>query len=192
MKRIVLLIIFVAALALCANAQTLINFHEMPIASTPTPMPDFYPNGMYLDWNNFYYVSPGIWSGEGAGFWVDPSTRHNIVAFVGGPLCNLAIPCSGSIKLNSPAANAVNGTFTPGAISVSAGWAPGTVTVLAYNNSTFVGTLTWTLTTTPQTFAFPAAWKVTQLVFTPSFINANTVNPLNGSMVIYSFSVMMN
>ncbi len=190
MKRIALLIAFIAAMALCASGQTLINFHGMPIAWTPTLMPDNYPENSNLYWDNFYYVTPGIWSGEGAGFWVDPSTEHNTVAFMGGPLCPLTVPCSASIKMNP--SHSVYGTFTPMSITISAGWMPNKVMVLAYNNSRFVGRLRWDLTTTPQTFAFPAAWRVTQLVFTPEPIHANTVNPPIGSMVVYDFTLMTN
>ncbi len=190
MKRIVLLVGFLAAMTLCASGQTYINFHEMPIASSPTLMPDNYPSGMNMYWNNFYYVTPGIWTGEGPGFWVDPSTQHNTVVFMGGPLCALATPCTASIKLTPP--NTVYGSFSPMNITLSAGWLPSGVTVLAYNNSTFVGSLRWQLTTTPQTFTFPAAWRVTQLVFTPDVIPANTVNPNVGSVVIYNFNMMMN
>lgn len=190
MKRIALLIGMIAVFALCANAQVYINFHEMPIASTPSPMPDFYPSGMFFYWDNFYYVSPGLWTGEGAGFVVDPSTQHNSVAVLGGPLCNLTVACSGSIKLSPPTMNAVNSTFRPMTMTVSAGWSPNRVTVVAYNNSQFVGQVTWDLTTTPQILSFPATWRVTQLVFTPEFINGNTVNPKNGSLVIYTFTLM--
>jgi len=190
MKRIVLLISFLAVLGLCASAQTYIDFHQMPLAKTPTLMPDFYPEGMNLYWDNFYYVTPGLWSGAGQGFWVDPATQHNTVAFIGGPLCTLDIPCNGSIKISQIMMHPGNQTFTPMSISMSAGWVPNTVTVTAYNNSTFVGRVTWKLTTKPQTFSFPAAWNVTQLVFTPDIAISNAVHPQAGSMVIYTFILM--
>jgi len=190
MKRIVLLFCLVAALALCASAQVYINFANMPLAKTPTLMPDYYPPAMNMLWDNFYYVTPGLWSGEGVGFWVSPATQHSTVAFIGGPLCTLTVPCTGSIKESAIMIAPVKRTFTPVSISLSAGWASNTVRVTAYNNSTFVGTVTWTLTTKPQTFSFPAAWNVTQLAFTPGFIDANTVNPKPGSMVIYSFVLL--
>jgi len=187
MKRIVLLISFVAAVALCAGAQTYIDFHDMPIATTPTLMPDLYPSGMNMLWDSFYYVTPGMWSEAGPGFWVDPATQHNSVAFFGGPMCALSVPCSGSIKESQIVMAPRNRTFAPISMSVSAGWAANNVTVMAYNNSKFVGSVVWNLTTQPRTFHFPAAWNVTQLVFTPGFINANTTNPKPGSMVIYTF-----
>jgi hypothetical protein len=192
MKRIVLLITFIAAIALCASGQTYVNFQDMPMAWVPTPMPDNYPEGMYLNWDSFLYVTPGIWAGEGAGFWVDPSTQHNTVAFMGGPMCALTVPCTASIKMSSIMMSPFVRTFTPTSITVSAGWLANTVTVLAYNNGKFVGSLQWQLKIVPQTFTFPAAWTVTQLVFTPGVINANSVKPIIGSVVIYNFSLMTN
>ena len=193
MKRVVLLFSFVAIFALCANAQTLINFHEMPIVGTPTPLPDLFPGNINLQWDGFYYVTPGLWQGAGAGFWVDPSQRHNTVAFIGGPLCPLSTPCSGSIKMNSILLRPQNFSFRPVSMTASAGWATNKVTVLAYNSGNFVGSVVWNLTTTPQTFNFPATWRVTQLVFTPGVVNSKELNPVNsgnGSLVIYTFLVM--
>jgi len=192
MKRIVLIVSFVTLVGLCAGAQTYIDFHGMQIARTPTLMPDYYPEGVGLYWDSFYYVTPGIWGGEGRGFWVDPSTKHNTVAFIGGPLCNLAAVCTGSIKLYPTQIGPNINTFHPVSITVTAGWMTNHVRVMAYNNSKFVGSLYWRLTTTPQTFTFPAAWRVTQLVFTPDFVPTQSNYPKAGSMVIYSFVLMMH
>jgi len=193
MKKIVLLVSFLMVLALSASAQTYINFHEMPVASTPTPMPDYYPSDMNLTWTNFYYVTPGIWSGAGPGFWVDPTPQHNSVAFIGGPLCSLATSCNGSIKLEQIGMSPTSKGFTPISMILSSGWANNRVTIMAYSNGKFVGTVTWKLTTEPYTFSFPTSWTyVTQLVFTPSFLTTNTVAPKPGSMVIYSFILMQH
>ena len=187
MKRLLLLISVVAALTLCASAQTYIDFHQMPITNTPAPMPDNYPAVSGLAWDNFYYVTPGSWKGAGPGFWVDPASYHNTVGFIGGPYCNLPAACFGSIKLQRPgSARPSLPTFTPVSISVAAGWLPNNVTVTAYEDSKFVGTVVWKLTTKPQTFSFPAAWRVTQLVFTPEFIATSAIYPQAGSMVVYS------
>ncbi|HUK73861.1 MAG TPA: hypothetical protein VLV47_00130 [Candidatus Bathyarchaeia archaeon] len=191
MRRIALLISIVAAFALCAGAQTVIDFHDMPFAFAPSPMPDNYPTGMGLYWDNFSYVTPGLWSGEGKGFWVDPSTRPNDVAFAGGPLCNLRVPCTAMIKMIPMVAAPANKTFTPVTITLAAGWQDNKVTVTAYNNGTYVGTLVWQLMTKPTTYTFPAAWKVTQLAFTPEYLGDNAVAP-QGSVVIYKFMLMMN
>lgn len=191
MKRIVLLVTFLVVMALCASAQTYIDFHQLPPAGAPTLMPDYYPEGANLYWDNFYYVTPGLWTDAGPGFWVDPATHHNTVAFMGGPLCSLALPCTGSIKL-IPRAGALS-TFTPVSISMTAGWTTNKVTVRAYNNSKFVGTVTWQLTNKPQAFVFPVTWKnVTQLVFAPDFNLSPVVKGNAGSMVIYSFVLMIH
>jgi hypothetical protein len=190
MRRIVLLISFLAALTLSASGQTYVNFQNMPMALTPTLMPDNFPEGLNLNWDNFYYVTAGMWSGEGPGFQLEPSANPSIVAFMGGPQCALTNACFAMIKLNAP--NTVWGSFSPMSIKVSAGWMPGTVKVLAYDNSRFVGSLNWELTTTAKTFTFPAAWRVTQLVFTPGVLPTNTIHPNIGSLVIHEFTLMMN
>jgi hypothetical protein len=185
MKRIVLIIIFGIAVSLFANAQTTVDFHEMPLAAAPLPMPDNYPSGAGLYWANFSYVTPGIWNGAGSGFWVDPATRHNTVAFFGGTQCSFAYTCHASIKLIGANATA---TFSPITVVASSGWVANKVTVIGYNNSTFVGQVVWNLTTTPQVFSFPSAWNVTQLVFVPEVSPAHAV-PV-GSMVMYNFVFM--
>ncbi len=187
MKRIVLLVGFLTVIALCAPAQTYINFSDMHPVAAPTPMPDNYPVKANLYWDNFLYVTPGLWSGAGPGFYVDPATQHNTVAFIGGPYCNLARTCSGSIKLQTMQMTPMLKTFQPGRISLAAGWFPNTVIVTGYNNSKFVGSVEWKLTTKPTFYSFPTAWTVTQIVFTPMFKPTNTTYPPAGSMVIYSF-----
>src|SRR5215472_15485081 len=153
MKRILLLLSIILSLALCASAQTYIDFHQMPIAKAPSPMPDYYPEGTHLLWDNFYYVTPGLWKEAGRGFWVDPATHHNTVAFIGGPMCTLALPCYGSIKLGQPISPTAQ-TFTPVSITLTAGWTANKLTVMGYNNGKFVGSLVWNLTTTPKTYTF--------------------------------------
>lgn len=186
MKRIVLLISFIAAIALCASAQTYIDFHDMPMASAPSPMPDNYPEGMYLNWDNFMYVTPGMWSGEGAGFKISP-TVHD-VTFIGGPLCPIATTCAGTIKL---AVGPNVSSFTPLTIRVAAGWLPNRVIVSAFSNGKFVGRTIWNLTTDVQTLAFPNAWSdLTQLIFVPEFVNTNAIYPPAGSLVIYKLTLM--
>jgi hypothetical protein len=192
MKRIVLLTCLLAGFAVCASAQTFIDFHEMPMAKTPQTMPDNYPATMNLNWDNFYYVTPGLWSEEGRGFWVDPATLHNTVAFVGGPMCPLTVSCTSSLKMNPVQANARIQTFTPVSMSVSSGWAANDVIITAYNHGYYVGQITLKLTTTPHTFSFPATWKVTQLTFTPMFIPSNAIYPQAGSMVIYSLVLIQH
>lgn len=191
MKRIVLLVTLIAAFALCAGAQTFIDFHDMPYAYMPKAMPDNYPAHMGLYWDSFDYVTPGVWTGEGPGFWVSPSSKPSDVVFTGGVLCNLTVPCTGMIKMNPAYAAPMNKTFVPVSITLSAGWQDNKVTITAYNNGTYVGTLELKVTTTPQTFTFPATWTVTQLAFTPEYLGNNATIPA-GSVVIYNFTVMLN
>jgi len=186
MKKIVLLFAFAAAVALCAGAQTYIDFHQMPLVKTPTLMPDYYPDGTNLYWDHFFYVTPGLWIGAGPGFWVDPAVQHNTTVFVGGRFCDAAATCVGVIKM--PQNRSVPSTFTPVSIQMSAGWVPNKVTITGYNKGTFVGSTTIKLTTKPQIFILPVAWKpVTELVFAPEPVLTNTLRPENaGSVVLYS------
>jgi len=189
MKRIVLLFGFILALALCASAQTYIDFHDMAFTKAPSPMPDAYPASFHLSWDNFYYVTPGLWKEAGPGFWVDPATYHNTVAFIGGKMCPFAVTCAGAIKIGpSIGMTPVAKDFTPVSMTLSAGWASNTVTVLGYNNGKFVGSLVWKLTTTPITKTSPNTWRVSELVFTPGVpATGPAVFPKSGSVVIYSF-----
>lgn len=189
MKRIVFFIVFITLLTLCAPAQTTVDFREMPLASIPSPMPDHYPAGVY--WDRFFYVTPGAYSDAGPGFKIDPAMQHNSVAFVGGPLCTLTVPCYGMIKMIAPQANPAVHTFQPMTIKLSSGWLDNTVEVTGYNNGRYVGTVVWKLSTEPYMFSFPATWKVTQLVFTPKVLVPSAVNPIAGSMVVYKFTFDM-
>ena len=192
MKRIVLLVGLLAVVALAANAQTLINFQNMHPVAKPLPMPDYYPAGLNLYWDNFSYVTPGMWGGAGPGFWVDPASPHNTVAFVGGPTCGLKVPCFGTIKQGPPIGlTMVKKSFTPISVTMSAGWKDNYVTVTGYNNGEFVGTLLWKVTTDRKTFTFPTAWRVSQLTFTPDYLGNNATAP-NGSAVIYDITLFMN
>jgi len=184
MKRNLLVLGFVVALALNAGAQTYIDFSGMPFASVPTPMANHPAAVSNLFWDNFLYVTPGMWHGAGPGFWVDPTTQHNTVLFIGGPWQSVA---QGSIVMRVQQPPNVS-TFQPVSITLSSGWIPNGVVVTAYANSRLVGTLTWNLTTTPAIHQFPATWtNITQLVFTADPSVANAVHPQPGSMVIYNF-----
>lgn len=184
MKKTLCVLSFVVAMVLCVSAQTYIDFSYMPIAKVPTPMPTT-PDQFNMAWDNFLYVTPGIWTGAGAGFWVDPSTKHNTVAFIGGPYQSVA---QGSVTFQLPTVAPNVRTFQPISVTLTAGWTPNPVLVTAYCNSRLVGTVTWNLTTTPTIFKFPAEWtNITQLVFTAEPMMANSVYPQPGSAVMYNF-----
>jgi len=180
MKRIGLLLCIVIAAALCATGQTLIDFSDMPSVNVPVPVPDDYPAGSYLNWDNFYYVSPLLWSGAGPGFTTGPEIR---LAFVGGPMCSTGGMCSASIKV--PVTPNSTASFQPLSITLSSGWVANNVVVVAYDHSKFLGSVVWNLTTTAQSFDFPTYWTtVTQLRFFPSPAQGQ-----QGSTVIYTLSL---
>ena len=185
MKRIVLLVSLVAALSLCVTAQTLINFNGMPKANIPNLMP-FYAG---MSWENFYYVTPGLWNGEGPGFVVGPNV--NDVVFTGGPMCHATAACGAKFTMSPIMSIMRVPTFTPVSILLSAGWHDNYVTVRGYNNGKFVGELRLKATTTPKVFPFPSTWRVTELVFTPQFFGNAAAIPW-GSAVIYSVAVFDN
>ena len=181
MKRIVLIISFLAIAALCASAQVYMNFSDMSAMPAPVKMPVQYPAHSNMVWNNFLCVTPALWSGRGPGFRA-PSVVTNVV-FIGGP----AATSAGTISLTSMKAIAVVPTFQPISMTLSAGWGPNNLHVTALFNSGATATVIWKLTTTPQIFKFPPAWtNVNHLVFAPDPSLANAF-PAPGSMVIYDF-----
>lgn len=188
MKRIVLLVSFVVALALCAGAQQItVDFHDMNLVKAPMPMPSAYPPGAHLNWENFYYVTPSLWPKAGPGFRNIDSTSVNTVAFTGGSaLCPTAATCAAKIKL-VPGMIPVAQTFTPQRFILSAGWANNIVTIVGYNGGKFVGSKIVKLTTTPLAYTFDTPWKVTELVFIPGIVPGPSITPQAGSMVIYEF-----
>lgn len=191
MKRIGLLLSFVVAVALCAGAQQMmITFSDMPSVVAPTPLPDNYPTGTYLTWDDIYYVSPMLWSGAGPGFLSGPDAR---VAFLGGDMCKQTPAiCSATIKI--PVGPNATMSFQPINMVVAAGWYPNNVVVLAYNQGQFVGSMPLRLGTTAHIYNFPAHWtNVTQLTFIPSPISGAAKRPGQaGSMVIYAFTLGMH
>lgn len=141
----------IAALVLMAsaNAQQVLNFADLPLMNTPSPMPNGYGR---LDWgNNFYYVNPYGWSDSGPGFRLGPQGED--VAFVGAKNCRLVgYTCYGTLS-NSQGFELVSA-------SVAAGFGPTAVTVTAYNNGSVLGSASYFLTTQLQTINFPSSWGV--------------------------------
>lgn len=186
MKRIGLLVCVITAMALCASGQTLITFSDMPSVNQPSPMPQDYPTDTYLNWENFYYVSPMQWSESGPGFFRGPDVR---VAFIGGPMCyTQPSVCHGSLRIPISPGKSLDFPFQPLKIWLSAGWFPNKVMVLAYNHSQYLGSVVWPLGITAQEFDFPATWTmVTELTFIPIPSGGQV-----GSMVAYAFLVNLN
>jgi len=171
MKKTLVLLVCVLALAIGALAQENLNFANLPLVSMPTPMPNGYGQ---LNWTNIFYVDPSEWSGAGPGYKDGPVGQD--VAFVGGKACRLAPEyCFGTISSSS-------GPTSFQAISaiVAGGFGSTSITVIAYNNGKYVGSSFYTLGTQMQTLNFPASWgNITQLVFQ---------TPGGGDLVLYDLT----
>ena len=172
MKKTLVLLTIIGALALAATAQEHLNFADLPRAPMPTPMPDGYGR---LNWQNFFYVDPSQWSGSGPGYKRGPVGQD--VVFVGGKVCRrLTEACFGTIS--SPGGPT---SFQAVSAVVAGGFGPTFITVIAYNNGHFVGSSFYTLNTQMRTLTFPASWgDITQLVF-------QTSN--GGDLVVYELNV---
>jgi hypothetical protein len=162
MKKTLILFACVLAQALGATAQENLNFAGLPLVSSPTLMPNGYGQ---LNWSNIYFVNPFAWSGAGPGYKDGPVggiLRPQDVAFVGSKVCRLLQEaCFGTIS-------SAGGPTSFQAISatVAGGFGPTNITVLAYNNGTYVGSAYYSLTTSMQTLNFPSSWgSITQITF---------------------------
>jgi hypothetical protein len=160
MKKTLVLLACIVALALAASAQENLNFANLPLVSTPSPMPNGYGQ---LNWTNIFYVDPSAWSGAGPGYRDGPVGQD--VAFVGGKFCRLLQQaCFGTIS--SPGGPT---SFQAVSAIVAGGFGPTQIIVTAYNNGNYVGTSAYLLTTRMQTLNFPSSWgSITQLVFQTS------------------------
>ena len=164
MKKTLVLITCLLALALSASAQNQINFANLPLVSTPTPMPNAYSG---LNWNNIFYVDPAEWSFAGSGYKLGPTLNQD-VAFVGETGCRLPPggACYGSISVNSVPSGINSISFQPVSATVAGGFGPTDITVIAYNNGNYVGSAFYSLGGQMQTLNFPSSWaSVTELTF---------------------------
>ena len=137
------------SLAGSASAQENLNFADLPLVGSPSPMPNGYGQ---LNWgNNLYYVNPYAWSGAGPGFKLGPQGED--VVFVGAKDCRLVgYTCYGTLTDSQG--------FQLVSAIVAAGFGPTTVTFTAYNNGTVIGTANYFLTTQMQTLNFPQSWGI--------------------------------
>jgi len=174
MKKALVLLACILAMALAASAQENLNFAELPLVSSPTLMPNGYGQ---LNWSNIFYVDPGEWSGAGPGYKDGPFGQD--VAFVGGKVCRLLQEaCFGTISsAGGPT------SFQPVSAVVAGGFGPTDITVTAYNNGKYVGSSFYILGTQMQTLNFPSSWgSITQLVFQ---------TPNGGDLVLYDLSAYL-
>jgi hypothetical protein len=171
MKKTIVLLACVLALAIGATAQENLNFADLPLIGTPSPMPNDYGE---LNWTNINYVDPHQWSGAGPGFKDGPVGKD--ITFVGSKVCRLLQEaCFGTISSNGSRTS-----FQAVSAIVAGGFGPTNITLTAYNNGNFVGSSFYLLNTQMQTLTFPSSWgSITQLVF-------QTSN--GGDLVLYDFS----
>ncbi len=172
MKKSTLLIGCILLLALAATAQEQINFSNLPLVSTPTPLPSGYGG---LNWTNMFYVDPSQYSGAGPGY-VNFFT-HRDVAFVGGQYCApMRTGCYGIITSQGTSTG-----FQAVSAIMAAGYQGNQIRITAYRSGAFVGSITFPLGTTAHTVNFPAGWGViTELMI-------QTDSP--GDLVLFDLSV---
>ncbi len=170
MKKSLLLLACIVVLALGAAAQENLNFGNFPLINNPMPTPNGYGQ---LNWTNVFYVDPYEWSGGGSGFRQGPVNKD--VGFVNGEDClPLQNTCFGIVtSLGGRTA------FQPVSAVLAGGFGPTNITVTAYNNGQYVGTLFYSLTAEMQTVNFPASWgSITQLTFQTSGAGALVIYDL--------------
>ena len=108
-----------------------------------------------MNWSNFWYVDPSLYSGAGTGY--QNLFTHRDVAFIGGQFCGPVGPgCYGVINSNG-------GPFQLVSAVMAGGYQTNKVTVLAYNSGKFVGSVSFSLSTTPQMVNFPAWGNITEI-----------------------------
>ena len=164
-------LVFLLTLTAYAGAQQTINFADLPDATSATPLPSGYHS---LTWGGVSYVDPFKATGMGPGFQHAGSIAGTDVAF-GPGIC-------GGAGCYSTLTAASGHSFQMVSANVAAGFSSGTLTVLAYNNGTYVGSQAYPLTTDVQTLTFPSGWgSVTEVVLQAS--------ALQWSFVLYSVTI---
>ncbi len=174
MKKTLVLLACLLALAVGASAQENLNFADLPLLSSPALMPNGYGQ---LNWTNIFYVDPYEWSGAGPGYKLGPVGKD--ITFIGGKVCRLyQEACFGTI-------NSMGGRTAFQAVSatVAGGFGPTNITVTAYNNGQYVGSSFYVLNTQMQVLDFPSSWgSITQLVFQI---------PGGGDLVLYDLTAYL-
>lgn len=173
MKRLfstLALTVCLLALVAGASAQQSINFSNLPLVNSPSPMPSGYGQ---LDWGNFFYVNPYGWSGAGPGYRLGPQGHD--VAFIGGLFCRLSgDTCFGTLSSTRG--------FSLVSALVAGGYSPAAITVTAYNNGVYVGAQNYFVGMQMSNLKFPASWGIiTQVTI--------QVTGQTGDLVLYSLSL---
>jgi|SRR5579863_3374643 len=135
-------------LAAVATAQENLNFSNLPLVDTPSPVPNGYGQ---LNWgNNLYYVNPYGWSGAGPGFRLGPQDED--VVFVGARNCRLVGYACYATLSDSQGFQLVSAV-------VAAGFGPTMITVTAYDSKgNALGSANYFVNTQLQTLNFPSSW----------------------------------
>ena len=168
MKKTLVLLACLMALAIGATAQQQLNFANLPALNSPSPMPAGYGQ---LTWGNFFYVNPWGWSGAGSGYKL--GSEGSDVAFLGGEYCRLGgNQCFGTLT----------GTFELVSADVAGGYGPAAITATAYNNGAYVGTANFFVGTKRETLSFPSSWGVITEV-------SIGVTGATGDLVVYGLNV---
>jgi hypothetical protein len=166
------LILCLLALAVGASAQQQLNFSQLPLVNTPTPMPNGYGQ---LSWGNFFYVDPFEWSGAGNGYKLGEQGED--VAFVGGAYCQLGpgqTECFGTLSDSAG--------FELVSARVAGGFSSASVTAIAYNNGVYVGTANFFVGTQMETLNFPSSWGLV------TDVTLKVTGP-TGDLVVYSLNL---
>jgi hypothetical protein len=160
----------VFALVVSASAQQDLNFTNLPLVNSPSPMPNGYGQ---LSWGNFFYVNPFGWPEAGIGYKL--GTQGKDVAFIGGLFCRISgNTCFGT--LSDPLG------FVLVSANVAGGYGPAAVTATAYQNGKFIGTANYFVGTQMEALQFPSSWgAVTEVDF--------AVTGATGDLVIYDLKL---
>ncbi len=168
MKKTLVLLAFLLALAIGATAQEQLSFTSLPLVNSPSLMPNGYGT---LNWGNFFYVNPWGWSGSGAGYKLGEEGQD--VAFIGGEYCRLSgNSCYGTLT----------GEFELVSADVAGGYGPAAITATAYNNGAYVGTANFFVGTQRETLTFPSSWGVITEV-------SIQVTGATGDLVVYGLNL---
>ena len=171
MKKTLVLLACLMALAIGATAQEQLNFANLPAINSPSPMPAGYGQ---LTWGNFFYVNPDGWSGAGPGYKL--GLQNQDVAFIGGLNCRLAGGNSCFGTLNDSLG------FQLISANVAGGYGPAAITAIAYKNGAYVGTANFFVGTSMETLTFPSSWGVVTEV-------SIEVTGATNDLVVYSLNL---
>jgi hypothetical protein len=153
--RVFVNVLAVAMGATAAQAQQQLNFADLPLVASPTPLPIGYQS---LNWSNMFYVDPDLYPGAGPGY--QNLLTHRDLVFIGGQFCApVRSGCFGIIS-------APGGPIDIHVVSavMAAGFQNTNITFYAYRNGTFVGSMTAKLYTVPLLVRFPSSWDaITEL-----------------------------